>query len=344
MNRRDYIRNTLLKNGPELSIAEPKDGEIIKVFSSTVTVPDTLKSGSASKKRVTIYFPTLFQIDRFNMANIFEAALCPAVVDGKIDYFLLIKAEGLNNLAYKKSDGTPIGEEKVAEAAVSRIFDIFNKKLNLNKSNCLIDIGAYSEGVPQAVATAYKLHSLGFEIRQVVSVCGAGIIGADSQESANPVLHTLSTIIKMFKNRKITLNQSIYDLKSLVAPLYEGQDDQALGEWNVNFWARRYIFTQLGLNKLLKMDGVPIERLKVAVTKSPYFKKIAGAHIPMVFFDAKRDIFFDNQAMRRNIDDLKKINPNIIEITSNVLHWYAHEHPTMIAQAIVKAEKELGWK
>jgi hypothetical protein len=307
-------------------------------------MPDNYKSGEApAKKRVTIYFSTLFQIDRFNIANIFETALCPAVADGKLDYFILIKAEGLNALAYKRSDGVPVGEEKVAVLVGEKLLEIFREN-NIGKDDALVDVVAYSEGAPQAVAAAYKLKSDGYNVRQFVGVCGAGIIGVENQRSAHPIIHTFTTIIKMFKNRKITLSESVYDLTSLVAPLYEGEDDRAWGEWNVNFWIKRLVFTQLGLEKIMRVDGVPMERLKVAVTKSPYYKKLAELQVPMIFFSAKHDVFFDNNKIHKAIRELKDINPKVIDINSNVFHWFAHEHPSMIARAIETAKAKEGWK
>lgn len=96
IKRRDFIRNSLIEKGPEITYPKPDDGERIKLISSLLKLPESMRSKSHSGIRVTVYFSTMFQIDQFNKANLFETALSPTLVNGDLDYFILMKAEGLN--------------------------------------------------------------------------------------------------------------------------------------------------------------------------------------------------------------------------------------------------------
>jgi len=199
--------------------------------------------------------------------------------------------------------------------------DLVHTKLGLLKENVTFDIVSYSEGAIQATALTYFLKQYGYDIRQYVTISGAGITNF-------PILNSVKT----------KKQSTYYELEKLISPLPEGDDKDELGKHNVSGWAKRLVYTMFGLSKKLNFDPVPLKRVIQIELKSKYYELLAKEKIPMVFFCAKKDMFFNFDNVVSEIEELKTYNPKIIVVAADGQHWFAHYHPTMITWGLEKAK------
>ena len=349
--RRDGCERFFLDNPPMQEIIEREDGAKIKVYSESWIIPDHLKKPESGKFRISLYVPGLFEMDKPNLGNHpLESKLMGALLTGESDAVFVLKAEGMNSLAYKNAQGDPHGESLVSEAAaevLERELAQLKKQLGLNDDISVeFEVAGYSEGSTQGASISEKIIEKGLgTVSAYTSIGGAGLVGAENQNDANVVRFVKNAWGKM---RDVEFNlekpwvvegpDTFFVSKELIGDKKQGGYEYSLGKAevsgigdarNVGKWTARYIGTLLGLG-----EQVPNERLQAVSSINPDYEKLVESGVPLVVLSGTKEIFFPSDEVRSSVDKLREKGGRVLLITSNMGHDFPHNHPSGTAYTL----------
>lgn len=377
LERRNHIEQSL-REVPKVKIVDLEDGARIKVISSISQIPEHLKGKEKSEKhRIAIYAPTIWYTNDPQESSIREIRLASSILSGNVDFVVRLKAEGMNDLAYKNSDGECTGESKVAASGV----DILAKdleSLGINPGEAEFYIVGYSEGSTQGASIAAKIIEKGVgTVKEYVSIGGGGLIGAENQNDAKPIQFAMDAAKSLFTKTegpqgekslapgtgKTVLIKEAPDVYYVPAEVF-GQEikntkegsrggglEYAIGKTPEppllealepeRKFAERLIKTKFGVGE---DNPVPLERLKAATTKNHDYEKLARYGVPIIIITGAKDTFFDNKKVKPAALELKRRFPNdkIGIITSDSGHDDPWHNPSGFAFVLEIIRNKLG--
>ena len=359
LERRRKVEQGFLDKKVEKSFFKLENGAKVRVLASFMDVPKELKKERNLNEpiRISVYVPGLFETKPANFGNHpLETKLVGSLLLGNVDTIFMIKAEGLNKQAFK-NDKEGVVQKIVSECSFSVLKKKLNKMYPEEKFN--FRVVGYSEGATQAASLAAIISEsdLG-EVKEFVSVGGAGMVGVEKQENARPVF-----FIKEGLTEKENVENSVLGNKVF---LKEGRDtyflagevignkktgglEGALGRTktdlladinNVGKWGFRFLASGIIGGKI---EEVPYERLRAAITMNPDYDKLARNGIPIIVFSGTEDVIFPNKKVREKVKELRKIGGKVVLISvSQADHSFAHINPSGVAYAIEIAKEKSG--
>ena len=361
--RRDGCERFFLDNPPKQEIFEREDGAKIKVYSESWIVPDHLKKPENGKFRISLYVPGLFEMDKPNLGNHpLESKLMGALLTGESDAVFVLKAEGMNSLAYKNAQGDPHGESLVSEAAaevLERELAQLKKQLGLNDDISVeFEVAGYSEGSTQGASISEKIIEKGLgKVNAYTSLGGAGLVGYENQNEARPT----NFVLKAIKNRKHAKFDQVLDMekpwveirpdmyivsRKLIGDKEQGGFEYSLGKAevsmegdvrNIGKWSSRYIATRLGLG-----NQVPHERLQAVCSINHDYDKLIENGVPLIVLSGTEEIFFQSDEVSDAVKKLKSKGGRVLFITSDLGHGFPHKHPSGTAYTLAAFRQKAG--
>lgn len=367
--RRKFVEQSLLANPlteNNFNIQDgtnPLDVSKIKVLSGIVKIPDHLKKASVDGlKRVTVYVPGLFDATKPNFGNHpLEAKLASSLLTGDVDSLVVLKGEGLNNNAYREyEDGkkSGINQQKVAGSAVEILKNRLQEIREKENENVEFTILGFSEGSTQGASIAAEILRKGLgTVKEFVSIGGGGLAGEDFQENASPL--PIVTILKnTLASKKIPKPQfpaknneganqyhSVDDEGNIeISPKLLGDKKQGGLEESLG---RARVETADDFENVIKKFGgrafrsilfgeeeIPTDRIRSMLTINSDYEELAKKGIPISIFSGLQDNIFNHLQVKENAIKLKREGGNVLFISSDVGHSFAHENPSGVAYAL----------
>lgn len=335
----------------------------IEVLSSIFRVPEELRSSNPDPnlERVTIFLPGMFEAKKPNYGNHpLEIKLAAALLKGDVDRLMVLKGEGLNKEAYSEG-GQGFGQRRVGEACMQVLKDQF-PPLSQGRRYEFTIVG-HSEGATQGVSIAKQILDAGLgQISEFVAISGAGLVGAEDQNSVD-IFKTLKENAAHTKNPQkpripytdekgvtqyvkregaddVSISRDLIYKKLDLVNQTGGGLEVSLGKARVDLSADIYNVGKWGLRalsaKIFGSLGVPLERLRALWTRNPDYESLARAQVPMKIFLGENDEKFPYAQARQTIDVLRKNNPGarIMTVSADVDHSFSHQNPSGVAYAL----------
>lgn len=340
LNRVKYIDQQLQRKGLHTDFVELEDGSKIKVMISLLKIPSRFKNKMGkSRIRTLVYIPNLWFTDSPPPTDHRELRLSPLISSGNIDLIVILKAEGLNNLAYCDENGNGICQNKVSAAAIG-ILKNYLSKTHLDKEGYDFYILGYSEGASQGVSIAAKIiqNNLG-SVKEYISICGGGLIGAKKQIKASPIafvegafrdiMH--NNLLSSYKGNYFIPRKQIENIENLIGlppaePLYKSLNPEFR-------WFIRYLKTRIDE---AFVNSIPQERLKAMASINPDYDYIIKNNVPLIVFLEIYDIIFSFNDLVKNITKLKNKYPTkkIVTVVSDSRHDKVWTYPSGISYVL----------
>lgn len=366
IKRRDFVEKEFLEKTVNQQPITLENGAKIRVLSSYVEIPDELKRKRKPSEpvRVSVFVPGLFEARPPNLGNHpLETKLAGALLTGEVDVIFMLKAEGLNKEAFKENDHGII-QKRVSKAA----HDVLKNSLEQQYPEETFEfrVSGYSEGATQAASLAARIaeSELG-KVKDLVSISGAGMVGAKIQEESKPVSFLKEALDerkkapkpKELKGKRIKSDVPIvreghntfYIDSRFMGDEKSGGFEEALGRArvstvndikNIGTWGLRLLTTELTGGRI---EEVPTERLKAATTINPDYEELVKRDIPIFVFSETEEIFFPNTQVRKKVNELRNKGGRVILISAGGAgHEFAHYNPSGVAYAIETVKRKVG--
>jgi hypothetical protein len=283
------------------------------------------------------------------------------------DLLVFMKPEGLNAKAFDK------GQSLIGEAAAKQLHAItsaFKEKYAVpDDTEVMYDMTGYSDGSTTILSTAKAIHEQKYgKIRRVLSIGGAGFVGAQSGEHARPFQFLFQAIkeirqaeqaMKRYgpidrerqgvqRDGKVVVPDIHISPQAIVknsprltkySPDYEPLPVQKGGIGSENIvplddvknilkWSTRLVRTALGTGH--EGYAVPWRRIKESCTRNEDRAYLAQHAIPTMVFGDYKDPFFPPRLIQEDIQNLRAVYPdaNIWFVTSTLGHAGPHYEQT----------------
>lgn len=390
LERRMFIEGELRKKGePRKDKMEMEGGATVNVLSSFVEIPESIEVEEKGKKKIVelkkeddeyniaIYVPGLFQADKPNYGNHpLEVKLAGSLLRSNTDAIMMLKAEGLNDKSYEDEEGNGKVQTTVSKAALEVLKKTLKERGLVDEEGKLsrkmrFSVVGYSEGSTQGASIAARIAESGFgEVKEFVSIGGAGLVGFENQSEVN--------LVKFFKNAQearknpylpapdsfkdnqgnihslpftkegAETSDTVFVEGKLLGDKKQGGLETSLGQAKVNTfadirnigkWSTRLLASEMGL-----IEQVPRARLNAAATLNHDYDLLAEKGVPIIVFSPTQEIFFPNTNVRERVGELRTQFPNdkILLVSSNVGHDFPHSNPSGTAYAIELIKERAG--